>query len=50
MSQNSKSADKSSPAKPKLILGVITAALIVLWLLSSLGGGGGMSEIGRAHV
>ncbi|MBT6238751.1 MAG: HlyD family efflux transporter periplasmic adaptor subunit, partial [Verrucomicrobia bacterium] len=44
MSQNSKSADKSSPAKPKLILGVITAALIVLWLLSSLGGGGGMSE------
>ena len=44
MSQNAKSADKSSPAKPKLILGVITAALIVLWFLSSMGGGGGASE------
>ena len=44
MSQNAKSADKSSPAKPALIMGVIGALVIVIWFLSYLGGDGGTSD------
>ncbi len=44
MSQNEISADKSSPTKPKLILGVIVAVVIVVWFLSSLGGDNNASE------
>ena len=44
MSQNAKSGDKSSPAKPKVILGVVIGVVIVLWFLSSLGGKDGAAE------
>ena len=44
MSQNAKSADKSSPAKPKVILGVVIGVIIVVWFLSSLGGGSDLKE------
>ncbi len=44
MSQNELSADKSSPAKPKVIIGVVMGALLFVWFLSSLGGDGDSAE------